>query len=177
MSLGENKESGAGKLSPPTVLLPSASSVRAGFQQPFKFEFQRREPRACVRGGAGRAFPRPPRRVARPRPAGRFPWVGLLLRRETRCSRHFNRLLARSPTPQRPHTAPCSNRSLRTCRPRAFRLPPFRGIGLRAPGLKSPWPIGLAQRCLRPPPCTLRGAEGVALVRGWSAGPPETGGR
>lgn len=56
VSLGENKKSGAGELSQPTLLFPTASSVTLGLQQRFKFEFQRREPRACARGGAeGRA--------------------------------------------------------------------------------------------------------------------------
>lgn len=55
---------------------PSASSVQLGLQRPFKFEIQRREPRACVRGGACLSPPR--RSVVRPRPAGRCPWVALL---------------------------------------------------------------------------------------------------
>lgn len=50
---------GSGHSSQPALLPPAASSVGLGLRLPFKFEFQRREPRACVGGGAGRASPRP----------------------------------------------------------------------------------------------------------------------
>ena len=82
VSLGENKQSGAGELSQPSLLFPTASSVGLGLQRRFKFEFQRPEPRACAQGGAGdraRLYPPPALdHVASPGPGGSQGWRWLL---------------------------------------------------------------------------------------------------
>lgn len=62
---------GPGHSPQPALLSPAASSVGLGLRLPFKFEFQRREPRACVRGGRGGArLSPPPHRVTWPRRPG-----------------------------------------------------------------------------------------------------------
>lgn len=123
VSLGEHKESGAGKLARPSRLLPSASSVSDPASTGRSNLNFSAGSRAHARGGGawgggGARISPPPALGHAASPSLEVPMGGLAalsrspalaagIRGEARCSRHFNRLLARSPTRQRSHTPPC----------------------------------------------------------------------
>lgn len=178
--LEENTRSpGQGKSPQPALVAPAASNVRLGLRLPFKFEFQRREPRACVRDGAGRAAPRPgagSRGLAGP--AG-SQGGGAALAQPPHVAWAAGigggvALPAHKPPPgpephpQRSHTPPGLSRSLRLGRVWAFCLPAFLSMGLRAPVSCEipPGPLGLPRHSLRPPLRHPKGHCRLDLLKG-----------